>query len=301
MIYKNMRLNLKTFSAGTCLAALLLASPLTNTAMAQYPTDEDVVLLKGANATIEAPPTIGYLNNLEVDDTDETLEEFEKVEFDIRKEAIREAALSYGARGGLAFRTYEIRQELDNKARYLDKVFNFRQLLIKAPSGFLIEPPVITEAENNMLVDNGGMEAAVTDRMYNINTNVKIVTAPKNWRQYLEREWGKVDPPPNILRPVNRVEREIWKEKVAEGWKEGYQQADEVFESDLSLLVAHFRGMVRYRTLLAQGMVSPTMAVQTDRGITGGGNEMRIGDRAVQIVDVPQLIPETTEWSPENR
>lgn len=33
--------------------------------------------------------------------------------FNIREDAIREAALSYGARGGLAARTYEIRQDLE--------------------------------------------------------------------------------------------------------------------------------------------------------------------------------------------
>ena len=38
----------------------------------------------------------------------------------------------FGARGGLAARTFEIRTELDTRARYLDKVFNFGQLLVSA-------------------------------------------------------------------------------------------------------------------------------------------------------------------------
>ena len=59
--------------------------------------------------------------------------------FNIRKEAMKEAALSYGARGGLAARSFEINKQLDSRSSYLDRVFDFRQLLISAPSGFMIE------------------------------------------------------------------------------------------------------------------------------------------------------------------
>jgi defect-in-organelle-trafficking protein DotC len=295
---KSVRKFAKFLSVSTALAIGFLLSP--SIVYAQY-SDKDSYNIEKGESTVAAPPEIGVLYNIEVDEDGSPIKEGEGVSLDIRLEAMEEAALSYGARGGLAFRTYEIRQELDQRARYLDKVFNFRQLLIKAPSGFLIEPPVISEAQNNVIVDGGGLEAAVADRMLNINTNAKIVTAPKTWRQYLEREWGEVEPPPNVLRPVTDEERELWVENVSKGWVEGHAQAEDIFSSDLDMLLAHFRGMVRYRVLLAQGMVSPTLAVQTDRGITGGGNQMRIGDRAVQIVDIPQLIPESAEWSPENQ
>ena len=250
-------------------------------------------------STKSAPPDISALYALEADETGAPIEE--GVGLDIRIDALKEAALSYGARGGLAFRTYEIRQELEGRSRYLDKVFDFRQLLIRAPSGLLIEPPVISEAENNLVIEGKGLEAAVSDRFYNINKNARIVTAPKNWRQFLEREWGEVEPPPNILRPKNKEERKLWKEQIAIGWDEGYSQGEEIFEMDLNQLMAQYRGMIRYRILLAEGMITPTLAVQTDRGVTGGGDQMRVGDRAVQIVDLPKLIPESSEWQPANR
>src|SRR5690606_20829081 len=91
--------------------------------------------------------------------------------FDIREDALREAALSYGARGGLAMRTWEIRRELDMRARYMDKVYDFQQFLIPAPSGLLIEPPIITENVNAMIIEAGGQQAAVSDRIYNIIRN----------------------------------------------------------------------------------------------------------------------------------
>ena len=293
----NIKNPLKVFSQGALIAGLLLA-PMSNVAYAQFSSDTNITIETG-EVTLTPPPVIRTLFTLEVDEADDPYKEGFEVGLDIRRDALKEAALSYGARGGMAFRTYEIRQELEDKARYLDKVFNFRQLLIKAPSGFLIEPPVVSEADNNVLIN--GLEAAVTDRMYNINSNVKFVSAPKTWRLYLDREWGEVTPPPNILRPINDEERRIWVEKIEEGWIEGYQQAEEIFESDLALLLAEYRGMVRYRVLLAQGMISEPFTALKDRGITGGGSNMRIGDRAVQIIDVPQLIPESAEWSPENR
>ncbi len=221
--------------------------------------------------------------------------------FDIRKEAVKEAAISYGARGGLAWRTYHIRQELDHRASSMDKVFDFNSLLIPAPSGLLIEPPVVSEAENAMLINGGGREAALADRVINITKNARIVSIGKSWRNYLEREWGEVTPPPDILRPENAEEREKWEKWVKIGWKQGVDQADDIFQLDLNQLLADYRGMVRYRMLLTQGMISPPYALQVYRGVTGGGNEMRVGDRAVEITGMPELVPSAEKWQPASR
>lgn len=221
--------------------------------------------------------------------------------FDIRTDAVKEAALSYGARGGLAWHTFEIRQELENKSGYLDKVFDFSQLLIAAPSGLLIEPPIVSEDENSMIIDAEGQEAAVSDRIYNISANARIVSSARLWRNYLERDWGEVTPPPEILMPENDEERQIWIENVRKGWDLGVAQADDIFEEDMMMLSADYQGMVRYRMLLAQGMISPPYALQVDRGVTGGGDQMRIGDRAIQISGKPQLKPGSDEWQPASR
>jgi defect-in-organelle-trafficking protein DotC len=223
------------------------------------------------------------------------------LDFDLRKEAVKEAATSYGARGGLAARTGEIRRELDGRTRYLDKVFDFRQLLIPAPSGFLIEPPIINEALNSMIIDTAGQQAAISDRIYRITRNAKIVSNARSWRAYLERVPGIVQPPPDILRPANAEERAEWYKNIQLGWDQGYTQADEIFEEDLNTLMSDFQGMVRYRLLLAQGMVSPPFALQVDRGITGDGNTMRVGDRAVEITGVPELMTGGQGWRPASR
>lgn len=225
----------------------------------------------------------------------------EGLPIDIRLDAMREAALSYGARGGLAWRTFHVRQELELHARSMDKVFDFRQLLIAAPSGLLIEPPIISEAENSLIIEKGGTEAAVADRLYEISRNAQIVSAPRHWRNYLEREWGEVTPPPDLLRPANEEEREQWIGWIREGWNKGVEQADDIFRDDVNQLTADYKGMVRYRMLLSQKMISPPYALQVDRGVTGGGNTMRVGDRAVQITGMPALSTEAEKWQPANR
>ena len=247
------------------------------------------------------PPQLYELQSIEpefiVDEDDE-----ESLPLDIRGDALKEAALSYGARGGLSWRTYYIRQSLNEQARYLDKVFNFKHLLISAPSGLLIEPPIISEMYDAMLIEQSGTEAAVADRVLNIGRNAKIVSNARTWNLYLERQWGEVVPPPDILRPVNEEEREIWIKHVEMGWVKGIEQADEIFQTDLNQLVADYQGMIRYRSLLAQGMVSPPYAMQVDRGVTGDGNTMRVGDRALTITDPSKLqVKRYKEWQPVNR
>jgi defect-in-organelle-trafficking protein DotC len=53
---------------------------------------------------------------------------------------------------------------------------------------------------------------------------------------------------------------------------------------------------VRYRELLAQNMISPPYALADDRGVTGGGNEMRVGDRGVTITGQSSLISKSSNW-----
>lgn len=252
-----------------------------------------------SNSSLKNPPVnIEELINLPKENKEK---EVSALPVDIRNDAIREAATSLGARGGLTWRTWYIRKEMETRARYLDKVFDFRQLLVPAQSGLLIEPPIISEAMDAMIIDQRGLEAAVSDRVLNINQNSRIVSAPRTWRAYLERDWSSVAPPPDVLRPNNEQERNVWVESVSEGWRLGIEQADQIFQSDLNRLVADYQGMIRYRSLLAQGMVSPPFALQVDRGITGGGDQMRIGDRAVSITELPQLQTRSEEWQPANR
>lgn len=227
-----------------------------------------------------------------------------EIALDMRKDAQREAALSYGARGGLAKRSYQIMERLRGFEPIFDKVFSFRQLLIKAPSGMLIEPPIVKETLDSMVITEGGNEAAVTDQLLKISKQAKIVSAPREWRQYLWMTYtAEITPPPRVLWPKDATEQAQWNEWVRQGWEEGYHQGDDIFERNLNQLVSDYNGMVRYRMMLAQGKVSQPYAMQEDRGITSANNrsEMRVGDRALRITGPSQFLTGAEEWKPADR
>ncbi len=243
-------------------------------------------------------PQISKKDSLDIDGIVDS-----EVSLDIRKDAQTDAALSYGARGGLAFRSNEINESLEGYAPALDRVFNFQRLLIKAPSGLLIEPPIITEAQNTLLIAKSGIEAAVADRIYNIIKDAKIVTAPRDWRQYIQPlpVEKKIKVPPKILWPTTAEEKRNWDDAFMRGWEAGVTQANQIFDSNLERLISDFNGMVRYRMLLAQNIISAPYALHEDRGITGGGDMLRIGDRALRITGPSEFRTGYDEWQPADR
>ncbi len=249
----------------------------------------------------EASPPPPSLADLQGQSSDGEAPKPEEMGLQIRNDALREAALSYGARGGLASRTFEIQRRLAEHDSSLSKTFNFSRLLVAAPSGLIIEPPIVSEAQRAVIVNGGGQEAAVADRVYRINQAARIVTAARDWRLYLERDWGVVDPPPGLLLPRTDEEQLQWKKWVKEGWDAGVQQAEETFEADLDRLSNDFTGMVRYRELLAQGMISPPYATHQDYGVTGNGSEMRVGDRGLMITGPSTFIQRSDRWTAATR
>ena len=224
-----------------------------------------------------------------------------EIALDMRKAAQKEAALSYGARGGLAKRNFQIMERMQGFDTVLDRVFNFRSLLIKAPSGLLIEPPIIKESVDALVITDGGDEAAVADKVFDINKKAKIVSAPRDWRQYLLQSWSKVPPPPRVLWPRTPQEQASWSTWVAQGWDAGFEQADQIFEANVNQLVADYDGMVRYRMLLAQDMISAPYAMHEDRGVTGDKSQMRVGDRAVRITGPSQFLTKAELWKPADQ
>src|SRR3546814_17171914 len=54
---------------------------------------------------------------------------------EVRVTALRSAAQSFGARGGLAWRSHEINRMLDRQAGHLDQVYVFNALTLRASDG----------------------------------------------------------------------------------------------------------------------------------------------------------------------
>lgn len=212
----------------------------------------------------------------------------------IRLDSLKEAALGYGARSGLARRSYEISKTLYDNQELLDSVFNFNSLLLESS----VLPPVLSEAKNNLKQPDGDT-IRVADASYRIERQAAFVTAPPNWREYLIREYHyKVEPPSGVLLPKNDGEKNVWQQYVLQGWTVGVRQADSIFEQSLVRLERDFKGMILYRSLLAKGMIGRPYVAESNLGVTGDGNAMNVNDRIIRITAKPKLETNPAIWKP---
>lgn len=211
----------------------------------------------------------------------------------IRLQAIRETATQLGARGGLAWRALQIDHSLSGQAEYLDHVFDFNQLLL--PHNVL--PPVLSEADDSINQQNG-LALRLASKTYNLVSNARFVTAPPTWRTYLWMHYDKPDMPDHTLLPNTQPEAKLWNFYLKQGWKEGLQQANSIFSINLNRLKRDYKGMVLYRKLYAEHMVSAPYVASTDLGVTGDANHIRINDRVLRITALSKMQTNSNDWNP---
>lgn len=208
-----------------------------------------------------------------------------------RVDALRDAAIAIGAQGGLAWRAERIDCVLRCQAKMLDKIYNFRALLLRDH----ILPPVLGEGRDPLNIANCETVRAA-DIMYRIITPPCFVSNPPNWRDYLWMHYEKPDTAVAGLLPKNRAEAAIWNCFVRQGWQKGIGQADLIFDANLERLNRDYHGMLLYRKLLAQHMVTAPFVSKADLGVTGDEKEMRINDRVLRITDTSRLNTNSSEW-----
>lgn len=211
----------------------------------------------------------------------------------IRWQALYETALSLGATGALAWRSEQIDKTLGKNQGELNQVFDFNQLLLNDN----VLPPVLVESDNslNLASDDAIRLSAKT---FQILSPAKFVTAPPSWRTYLWMNFKKPSIPDRSLLPKNKAEAELWNRFIREGWQNGIQQANSIFGSNLNRLRRDYNGMVLYRKLLAQGMVSAPFVAKADLGVTGDSKQMSIDDRVLRITSHSELQMDSSKWKP---
>ena len=209
----------------------------------------------------------------------------------IRLKAIRETAVHLGAAGALAYRSLQINCALNKEGYYLDHTFNFNRILL----AHHVLPPVIVQASNSLKLSNNTTIRA--DRQtYRIIKSARFITTPPTWRDYLYMNYPKPKLPDHTLLPTNQAEATAWNTYLKQGWQQGSEQANEIFEENMDRLKRDFKGMIIFRKLLAEHMVSAPFVAQARIGITGNGTELRIDDHVSRIVSPAQLQPNSKKW-----
>lgn len=208
----------------------------------------------------------------------------------LRAPALRDAALSYGARGGLAWSSKQINDILEARAPDLTRTYDFNRLLIKANGGFTVLPPVISESRDTYEQFDAGKTLRVADRYYEIVEQARFSPTAPLWHTYLIRSYSTPERPQDALLPKNDGERDLWRKFVAEGWEKGVEQSQTIFKKDMERLSRDFDGMVRYSELLEKRQVTAPIVSTANLGTTGTGADMREGDRAARITMDPHLM-----------
>lgn len=224
-------------------------------------------------------------------------EKKEKDEEDkLRIPAMQDAALSYGARAGLAWATREINRTLEVKSGELTRTYDFQRLMIQAPNDVMVLPPVISEARDTWEAFDAGKTLRVADTVYEIVKQATFSPVAPLWQTYLISDFKEPEQVPDALAPRDESERERWREWVRQGWKKGEEQAKETFDANLARLNRDFTGMVRYRELLEEGKVAAPVLAEGNLGVTGTGRDMRVNDRAIRITRDPTLVIDSKAW-----
>lgn len=206
---------------------------------------------------------------------------------------VRDAAHVYGVAVGYAARAAEIRRDLDARAAELDTIYSFHGLV----EGGRLLAPSVSFADQVMAIEGDGSQMRETARVLRVEEPARLVSVPPTWRDYLTIGAPSVDRPDDAMLPATSDEREVWTEAVAEGYDIGRKQAELVLETQMSLLTATYEGMLRYRKLVAQGVIAPAQVGQTDFGIVREDDVLRIQDRVITVTE-PARFTDSSRWKP---
>jgi defect-in-organelle-trafficking protein DotC len=199
-------------------------------------------------------------------------------EGDMRDEAVSEESFAAGAQRGLQERSRKIYRLLESMAGELDQMYNFKLLM-----NGKIMPPVITEAKETFQHEDDGQSARAAQTTWEIIVPAKIVASPPSWRDYLTvyiPDPANVDP---VFLPKSSKETQAWEDTFCSGYETGYNQADMTFRENLNRLTRDYLGMVRFKTLAAQNIVSEPVLEEGRLGVTSKGKRLFVDDRVYKI------------------
>lgn len=209
----------------------------------------------------------------------------------MRIHLLEDTAMTLSAQGGLAWASRELNRRMTCDGKYLDSIFNFNAMMLT--HGVL--PPVLEEGNFTLnLADPDTIRVA--DRTYKIVQQARFATTPPNWRDYLMLNYTAPPVPHRTLLPRTIQEQKAWQRIVCIGWKRGIQQGYNIFQQNLARLKRDYHGMIIYRKLLQEKMISQPFVARTELGVTGDGNDMRINDQVLRIVEHPQLRTNSKDW-----
>ena len=212
-----------------------------------------------------------------------------------RHSAMRLTALGFGARAGLARRSWEIGVMLERLSAQLSAIYRFGDLML-TEQGFTVLPPVLAETRQAFRLGLGQDRAASARLVLRIVEPERIVSAAPHWRDYLVRSWRKPAPPAAVLFPRTGPETTLWRQWLAEGWAHGTALGDDIFAADLDRLNRTFEGVVLWHRLHLVEMVSAPGVTTAYTAAAGHERLLRIGETSVRLDRRAAFNLDTRAW-----
>lgn len=194
-----------------------------------------------------------------------------------REIAMSEAARTLGFQEGFKYEYEKLLEEAEARSAELERIFDFRRLLIDDK----VLPPVIRWSGPAMEL-HSDTDATEVEAQYKIEAPARLVMSPPSFRDYLQMDTNVLEPANEIL-PDNARERDIWKEEATRGWDEGKEHARTVMDMAFDKLTADYRGILRFKMLADQGLVSVPILAKGDLGIQVGDNILNMDQKVFRI------------------
>ena len=245
----------------------------------------------------EDKKALEVLQNQDFDSVDASSlsEEKEKAiaETSLRLSAIREAGTAIAVQKAVKHRYQQINDDLEKISYELDQVYDFGPLV--EHEGRIL-PPIISEVHNSLQIKSS-TESISSQVVYKIIQNARIIPVAPTWRQYLVKNYGAIEDVNKVLLPKTAAEKKIWAQAVEKGWEIGLEQADRLFDANLARLERDYKGLLKFKLLSKQGIVSLPMVAEGEFGIKVGNKTLDVDQKIFRITKASDFN-EAEKWEP---
>jgi defect in organelle trafficking protein DotC len=212
-----------------------------------------------------------------------------------RQRALADAGISIGVRTGLAWQLRNVDAAVQATARDLDFIYDFGPLMIQNS----VVPAVITEARD-LYNQDGDLAVRRSGVFFQIERQARFSSTPPNWREYLTFPKVSVDASTlrSFLAPATDEERELWRVAVADGWKQGVEQANIMLAQAMDRLNRDFVGITRFHRLVIQGRLSMPAVATESIPVTKTAGSLVIDEKLLRITTLPDFNSRVEKWQP---
>lgn len=211
-----------------------------------------------------------------------------------RYQAILDTALGLGVKAGIAWQLRNIDEAIKRRQRELDTVYDFGHLMIQDR----VVPPVITEARD-LYNQDGDYALRLSGAYYKIEHQARFSSVAPNWREYLTFPKPDLDRDAMIsaLLPRDSEEKRVWELAVADGWKQGVEQANLMLQYGLDRMNRDYTGMLRFHSFVMQGKLTMPVIASESIAVTHNGQTMVVDETLLRITTLPEFNGNMENWT----